>query len=101
VLLKWFELGKRLPPPRVVLAIAAGLMSTAFSLCAQAQAQSSTTELDELLQQKEYVELEQALATKVPELVPLSRAYLDGVMANRTNRLQKSRDYLKEYFPRL
>jgi hypothetical protein len=102
VLLKWSELGKRLPPPRVVLAIAAGLMSAAFSLCAQAQAQqSSTTDLDGLLQQKEYVELEQALATKGPELVPLSRAYFDGVMANRTNRLQKSRDLLEGVLPAL
>ena len=101
VLLKWFVLGKRLTPQRGVLAIATGLMSKALLFYAHAQAQSSTADLDELLQQKEYVELEQALATRVPGLVPLSRAYFDGVMANRTNGLQKSRDLLEGVLPAL
>lgn len=92
--MKWFELETRLMP-RGVLAIAAALMSAGLFVCAQAQAQSATTDLDGLLQQKEYVELEQALAIKAPALTPLSRAYFDGVMANRTNRLQKSRDLLE------
>lgn len=101
VMPKYFELGKRFIPPRVVLAIAAGLMSTALFLCAEAQSQSSTADLDELLQQKEYVELEQALATNAPELTPLSRAYFEGVMANRTNQLQKSRHLLEGELPAL
>jgi hypothetical protein len=98
--MKWFELETRLTP-RVVLAIAAVITSAGLFLCAEAQSQSSTADLDELLQQKEYVELEQALATKAPELTPLSRAYFEGVMANRTNRLQKSRHLLEGALPAL
>jgi Aspartyl protease len=101
VLLKWSELEKRLTPRRVVFAIATGLMSKALFLYVHAQAQSSTADLDELLQQKEYVGLEQALATKVPELAPLSRAYFDGIMANRTNGLRKSRELLEGVLPAL
>jgi len=87
--MKWFELGKLLIP-RVALAIAAALTSAGLFLCAQTQGQSATADLDRLLQQKEYVELEQALAIKAPALTPLSRDYFDGVMANRTNQVQKS-----------
>ncbi len=51
--------------------------------------------MDVLLQQRQYLELEQALAVRAAALPPLSLAYFRGVMANRTNQVQQSLQLLR------
>src|SRR5262249_2140484 len=70
--------------------------SVALSLyfCAYAYPQSKSpdvaAELDTLLANKQYPQLEQALMTVSPALSQESRAFFVGIMANRLNRVQKS-----------
>jgi predicted aspartyl protease len=56
----------------------------------RAQARDFTLDLDFLLQQKHYAELEEALARRAFGLPPSSLAYFQGVMANRTNHVRHS-----------
>jgi predicted aspartyl protease len=51
---------------------------------------SAISELDTLLLAKQYTELEHSLATRESELTPVNRAFFQGVMANRTNQVEKS-----------
>jgi predicted aspartyl protease len=74
-------------------------MGTTFFLCAQMEAQNSTPGLDDLLQRKQYSELEHALTTDPSDIAPLSLAYFEGIMANHTNRLQRSIDLLERVLP--
>ena len=66
-----------------------------------AQTPDATAALDVLLQQKHYVDLERALVTNTPALPPSSRAYFQGVMANRINDVQKSVRFLEPLIPTL
>jgi len=81
------------------LAILAVLIWIPSFVCGQTQ--DFTASLDVLLQQRHYSELEHALATSASVLQPLSRAYFQGVMANRVNRVQKSVRLLEPLIPAL
>jgi predicted aspartyl protease len=80
-----------------MLLVIAGL--TMVFLCAHTEAESSSADLDELLQQKQYLKLEQAVTTEAPETEPQTLAYFQGVMANRTNHVQKSSVLLERLLP--
>ncbi|MGA6988176.1 MAG: aspartyl protease family protein [Terriglobales bacterium] len=81
------------------LAILSVLIWTSSIVCGQTQ--DFTAGLDALLQQKQYLELESAIATSASVLSPLSRAYFQGVMANRVNDAQKSVRLLEPLIPTL
>jgi hypothetical protein len=49
----------------------------------------STTDLDQLLRQRQYLELESALTSK-STLSPTDRNFFEGVIANRRNRVVES-----------
>jgi hypothetical protein len=73
---------------RVILAATTSLIG---ALCfPSGQAQDSTGDMDRLLQQQRYVELEHALATTAADLPSSDLMFFKGVMANRTNQEQKS-----------
>jgi len=69
------------------------------SICAQAR--YLTVDLDFLLQEKDYAELEEALATRAIDLPPTSLAYFQGVIANRINNVQNSVRLLEPLVPSL
>jgi predicted aspartyl protease len=80
---------------RQLQAALAGLLVTLAALtwtCSalRAQTENIPAGLDALLQQKDYLELENALAHLGVDLSSPSLAYFDGVMANRVNQVQKS-----------
>jgi aspartyl protease len=81
--------------------------SVALSLycCAYAYPQSKSpdvaAELDTLLANKQYPQLEQALMTVSAVLSQESRAFFVGIMANRLNRVQKSLGLLEPAIPSL
>ncbi len=59
-----------------------------------------TVDLDQLLQQRHYLELESAL-TSTSNLSPLDRSFFEGVMANRRNRVADSIRTLEPLLPSL
>jgi predicted aspartyl protease len=65
------------------------------------QTQDFPANLDVLLQQRQYLELEHALLITASKLPPLSRGYFQGVMANRINRVQQSVRLLEPLIPTL
>jgi hypothetical protein len=67
----------------------------------QTKEQASEETLDSLLVEKHYPALEIALATQSDELAPHSRAYFQGVIANRLNQAAKSLGLLKPLIPEL
>lgn len=77
------------------------LMWPSSAVYGQTQSQHSTADLDLLLQQKRYVELEQALATSASDMPFLSLTYFEGVMANRTNQVRRSIHFLEPVLPAL
>jgi predicted aspartyl protease len=80
------DLLKRLEPtPLLILAILIWTSSLLWS-----QTPDSLTQLDALVQQKQYIALEHAVVTASDKLPSLSRAYFQGVMANRVNHVEKS-----------
>jgi predicted aspartyl protease len=87
----------RLPP--ALLAIFAVLIWPSSLACGQTS--DATGALDALLQQRHYVELERALASRGSLLPPSSLAYFQGVMANRINDVQKSLRLLEPLTPTL
>jgi hypothetical protein len=58
----------------------------------------AVTDLDLLLKQRSYLELERAL-TSNPDLSPADRAFFEGVMANRRNRAAESITLLRPLIP--
>src|SRR5579863_4309375 len=65
------------------------------------QTQDYPVNLDVLLQQRQYIELEHSLLSTASGLPPLSRAYFQGVLANRINHVQKSFLLLEPLIPSL
>ena len=65
------------------------------------QTQDYPANLDVLLQQRQYIELEHSLLSTASGLPPLSRAYFQGVLANRINHVQKSFLLLEPLIPSL
>jgi predicted aspartyl protease len=66
-----------------------------------AQAQSTGSDLEIVLQQHRYIELERMLATERSQLSASDLAYFDAVMANRTNQVQTSAGVLESLIPAL
>jgi len=62
--------------------------------------QSSTLDLDQFLRERRYLELDQALSSK-SKLSGPDRAFFEGVMANRRNRVAKSIQMLEPLVPSL
>ena len=62
--------------------------------------QSSTTDLNQLLRDRHYLELDRALASK-PNLSVSDRIFFEGVMANRRNRVADSIKMLEPLVPTL
>jgi hypothetical protein len=91
------DLVKRLEP--TLLLILAILIWTSSLMWGQGQ--YSLSDLDALLQQRQYIELEHALVTATEELPSLGRDYFQGVMANRVNHVQKSIRLLEPLIPTL
>jgi hypothetical protein len=67
----------------------------------QTDSLNTTSDLNGLVANKQYPELEQALATNTAELPPQSRAYFEGILANRLNLAQKSIELLEPLIPKL
>jgi hypothetical protein len=80
----------------IMVAILGVVTWTSSSIGAQTR---DFANLDVLLQQKHYVEMEKVLATTASELPKETLAYFDGVMANRINHVQKSVRLLKPLIP--
>jgi hypothetical protein len=99
--LQWSHLRIGLSSFGVMLTVVAVLIWAPAFGHGQSPKQRSTTNLDLLLQQQRYVELEQTLATNSSELPPLSRALFEGVMANRTNQVRRSIQLLESPLPTL
>jgi len=63
-------------------------------------AQGTTIDLDQLLRERRYLELEKILSSK-SNLTGSDRAFLEGVMANRRNRVAESISVLEPLVPSL
>jgi predicted aspartyl protease len=66
-----------------------------------AHSQESGSDLDVLLQQRRYIELQQTLAKGRLHLQPSDLAYFDAVLANRSNQVQTSAQLLESLLPAL
>jgi predicted aspartyl protease len=84
----------------MLTAVAVLMWAPAFAY-GQSTKQHSTAELDLRLRQQRYVELERILVTNSSELPPFNRAFFEGVMANRTNQVQRSIQLLESPLPTL
>src|SRR6266536_1436908 len=85
----------------VIFATVAALLWMSSWAHSQENSPDSAPELDMLLSKKQYPQLEQALAVQGSELTPQTRAYFTGVMANRSNQVQKSLGLLEPLIPAL
>jgi predicted aspartyl protease len=63
--------------------------------------QETGSDLDVLLQQRRYIELQKMLAKWRSQLQPSDLAYFDAVLANRTNQVQTSTQLLESLLPAL
>jgi predicted aspartyl protease len=83
------------------------LVFAIFSVCAcslswgQRQHSRGTAGLDVLLRQKDYIELQHALLNSLPDLSQQNSKYFQGIMANRTNDVEKSIGLLGPLLPTL
>jgi hypothetical protein len=66
-----------------------------------AHSQETGSDLDVLLQQRRYIELQQMLAKWRSQLQPSDLAYFDAVLANRTDQVQTSAQLLESLLPAL
>lgn len=71
------------------------------TLIGHAQAAATSTDLDLLLDRKQYDRLEQALRAADAGLTAEDRAYFNGIMANRLYRADESIQLLEPMMPRL
>lgn len=86
-------------------AISFALLAMVWAFSADSPKLANTTQdnpvdLDQLLQQRHYLELERALISK-SDLNPLDRSFFEGVMANRRNRVAESVRTLEPLLPSL
>lgn len=72
----------------------------AFSAQSQEAGQSRAIDLDQLLQNRDYLELDKALSSTT-KLSSSDRAFFAGVMANRRNRVRESIRTLEPLVPAL
>ena len=86
---------------RLTLAILAALFWVPSRAHPQISSQYTAADLDLLLAQKQYPQLEDALAARPAELPSQIRAYFEGVMANRLNLGKKSIALLEPLIPNL
>lgn len=84
-------------------AVSCFLVVLAWSLSPRskdAETQSGATDLNQLLRDRQYLELDRALSSK-SNLSTLDRAFFEGVMANRRNRVADSIKMLEPLTPTL
>ena len=89
----------------VISAILFALLAAAWAFSADSRkladtTQDSAVDLDQLLQQRHYLELESALMSK-SNLSAADRSFFQGVMANRRNRVAESIGTLEPLLPSL